>query len=294
MIMNANIQQLRYLIEIERTRSISQAAENLFIGQPNLSRIVKDMETGCGFAIFERTRKGVRPTEKGSAFLNHARNILREVEFMETLGPNGSRPGRFRICIPRSYTYMEMIQNFLASVQQPFSGEVRECHPRQAMEYMENGKVEIAVIRYSIQYQEYFSEQTQANSLSMHLLGKVSYSPVMRNDNPLAYSDILTQTKLAEMTEVSHRDVFYPQDRLEANRRRVYAVDRMAQLQLLQNLPNAYLLSEPLPKAYLDTFGLVQLPCETDELTYQDAVLYNPQCTISELENDFLHVLWGI
>ena len=47
--MNANIQQLRYLIEIERTRSISQAASNLYIGQPNLSRIVKDLEAGCGF-----------------------------------------------------------------------------------------------------------------------------------------------------------------------------------------------------------------------------------------------------
>lgn len=292
--MNANIQQLRYLIEIERTRSISQAAENLFIGQPNLSRIVKDMETGCGFAIFERTRKGVQPTEKGSAFLKHARNILREVEFMETLGPNGSQPGRFRICIPRSYTYMDMVQNFLASVQQPFSGEVRECHPRQAMEYMENGRVEIAVIRYSVQYQAYFSEQTQANSLSMHLLGKVAYSPVLRSGNPLAGSGSLRQAQLAEMTEVAHRDVFYPQDRLEANHRRVYAIDRMAQLQLLQNLPNAYLLSEPLPKAYLDTHGLVQLPCDTDELIYQDAVLYNPQCTISELENEFLHVLWGI
>ena len=34
-----NTQHLQYIIEIERTRSISQAAENLFLGQPNLSRI---------------------------------------------------------------------------------------------------------------------------------------------------------------------------------------------------------------------------------------------------------------
>ena len=36
--MAMNTQHLQYIIEIERTRSISQAAENLFIGQPNLSR----------------------------------------------------------------------------------------------------------------------------------------------------------------------------------------------------------------------------------------------------------------
>ena len=39
-----NTQHLQYIIEIERTRSISQAAENLFIGQPNLSRILHDVE----------------------------------------------------------------------------------------------------------------------------------------------------------------------------------------------------------------------------------------------------------
>ena len=67
-----NTQHLQYIIEIERTRSISQAAENLFLGQPNLSRILRDMEESAGFAIFERTSKGVRPTERGALFLQHA------------------------------------------------------------------------------------------------------------------------------------------------------------------------------------------------------------------------------
>ena len=69
-----NTQHLQYIIEIERTRSISQAAENLFVGQPNLSRILRDMEEAVGFAIFERTSKGVRPTDRGAVFLQHARS----------------------------------------------------------------------------------------------------------------------------------------------------------------------------------------------------------------------------
>ena len=56
-----NTQHLQYVVEIERMRSISQAAENLFIGQPNLSRILHDMEDTLGFKIFERTSRGVGP-----------------------------------------------------------------------------------------------------------------------------------------------------------------------------------------------------------------------------------------
>ena len=55
-----NTQHLQYIIEIERTRSISQAAENLFIGQPNLSRILHDVEQMLGVRIFERATRGVR------------------------------------------------------------------------------------------------------------------------------------------------------------------------------------------------------------------------------------------
>ena len=67
--MAMNTQHLQYIIEIERTRSISQAAENLFIGQPNLSRILHDVEQMLGFRIFERSTRGVRPTTRGTIFL---------------------------------------------------------------------------------------------------------------------------------------------------------------------------------------------------------------------------------
>ena len=47
--MTLNTQQLLYLVEIERTRSISQAASNLYMGQPNLSRVLREMEAAVGF-----------------------------------------------------------------------------------------------------------------------------------------------------------------------------------------------------------------------------------------------------
>ena len=37
-----NLQQLRYAVEVEKTSSITQAATNLYMGQPNLSKSIKD------------------------------------------------------------------------------------------------------------------------------------------------------------------------------------------------------------------------------------------------------------
>ena len=57
--MNLNTQHLLYLMEIERTRSISQAAANLYMGQPNLSRILRDTEAALRAAGFRELRLAV-------------------------------------------------------------------------------------------------------------------------------------------------------------------------------------------------------------------------------------------
>lgn len=285
-----NTQQLQYLIEIERTRSVSQAAANLYMGQPNLSRVLRDMETALGFAIFERTRKGVRPTEKGALFLQHARNILREADFMERLGPNSARPNRFRICIPRSYSFMELVQQYLRKQDWDFGLDamIRECHSRQALELLENGSAEIAVIRYSVEYQDYFSEQASIKEFMLHPLNKVEYQITVHLTNPLAQMSSISKTDLTHGTDLVHRDIFYPSNQVDSSRHQIYIVDRAAQIQLLKTIPGSFLWSEPLPEAMLSQNQLVQRPCTEGGTQYQNVLVYKPHCAMSEVEKAFL------
>ena len=63
-----NILHLKYAVEVEKTGSISKAAENLYIAQPHLSKAIRELEGSLGAAIFNRTSKGVVPTKKGEGF----------------------------------------------------------------------------------------------------------------------------------------------------------------------------------------------------------------------------------
>ncbi len=67
-----NLTHLKYALEVERTGSITKAAENLFMGQPNLSRVIKELEDAAEIKIFRRTSKGIVPTENGRIFLERA------------------------------------------------------------------------------------------------------------------------------------------------------------------------------------------------------------------------------
>ena len=50
-----NLLQLKYAVEVEKTGSISKAAENLYMNQPNLSKSIRELEDDIGIAIFDRT-----------------------------------------------------------------------------------------------------------------------------------------------------------------------------------------------------------------------------------------------
>ena len=64
-----NILHLKYAVEIAKTGSLNKAAENLYMGQPNLSRAIRELEGSLGITIFERTPRGMRTTPDGEEIL---------------------------------------------------------------------------------------------------------------------------------------------------------------------------------------------------------------------------------
>lgn len=76
------IQQIQYILETYRTGSISKAAGNLFLTQPNLSGAIRSLEKELGFPVFIRTNKGITPTEQGLLVLEQAGRISESYEKM--------------------------------------------------------------------------------------------------------------------------------------------------------------------------------------------------------------------
>lgn len=61
---------IEYFIETGRHKSMSQAAEHLYISQQALSRCIANMEQELGTELFMRSVKGIRLTEDGKYFYN--------------------------------------------------------------------------------------------------------------------------------------------------------------------------------------------------------------------------------
>ena len=72
------VKELNYLIAIAEEKSISRAAERLFMAQSSLSQFLKGLESELGNQLFFRTSTGVRPTESGRIMVEYAYRTLSE------------------------------------------------------------------------------------------------------------------------------------------------------------------------------------------------------------------------
>ena len=73
------LEQLQYLIEMNRTGTMHKAGENLFISQPAISMGLKKLEEELKINIFDRKKSGLVPTPIGNLIINEAENILAHI-----------------------------------------------------------------------------------------------------------------------------------------------------------------------------------------------------------------------
>ncbi len=90
------LRQLRLLIAVGRHGSILHAARELNLSQPAATKLIKDLEIDFDVLLFERTNRGVIPTEAGAALIRGGQLIFSQIgvttqELEDIAGGNAGR-----------------------------------------------------------------------------------------------------------------------------------------------------------------------------------------------------------
>jgi DNA-binding transcriptional LysR family regulator len=80
------LRQLLYFVAVAEERSISRAAERLWIAQPGLSTQIRRLENELGIQLFHRHSRGVELTGGGELFLDRARAAIAAAEEARATG----------------------------------------------------------------------------------------------------------------------------------------------------------------------------------------------------------------
>lgn len=74
-----NIQQLEYLIAVDKHKHFGKAAQACFITQPTLSAMIQKLEDELDVKIFDRSSHPIRTTDMGTPIIEQARKILHSI-----------------------------------------------------------------------------------------------------------------------------------------------------------------------------------------------------------------------
>ena len=295
-----NILHLKYAAEIAKTGSLNKAAENLYMGQPNLSRAIKELEANLGITIFERSARGMTVTPEGEKFIGYANKILTQIDEVEAIYKNGSSVTQnFSISVPRASYISEAFVNFSKKINQkaPFDLVYKETNAMRAIKNILEADYNLGIIRYAENYDSHFRQLLAQKGLVGELVAEFKYVLIMSREHPLAQKDDIRFDDLKAYTEIAHADPYVPSLPLATVRKeelpddidkRIFVFERSSQFELLSENTNTFMWVSAAPQKILDRYGLIEKSCPDNTRLYKDVLVHRKDYKLTELDNLFI------
>lgn len=145
-----DIKHLQYFLEVAKYNSFSRAADQLFITQPTISKMIKNFEQELGVALFDRSRKQLVLTDAGHIILEQAKLIDQAFNNLETELDNllGLKKGHIRIGLPPIFD-AHIFLKIVGSFHEKYPGitfELVEDGSKKIEEDVENNLLDIGII----------------------------------------------------------------------------------------------------------------------------------------------------
>ncbi len=296
-----NLSHLKYACEVARTNSITKAAQNLFMGQPALSRAIRELEEEMGQKLFKRTAKGIALTMEGERFLPYAKDILAKVEKMERAfqKDESNQKQTFSISVPRasyiSSAFLELVKTF--EKDKEVLVRFKETNALRAVTNIEQNNFDLGIVRYQKVFEPYFINLFTQKGLKFEEIFTFKDVVVMSKNHPLSEKENLTSEDLNPFLRIARGDPYVPtltlpeirkQDDGQSFKRTIFVYERCSQFEMLSGVEGTYTWSSPLPKEHLERYGLVQRLCLDASRTHKDVLVHAKGYHLSEIDQKFL------
>lgn len=197
------LEQLMLVVEVAKTKSISKAADNLFMTQPGLSFSIKQLENELGTDLFVRTSKGVELTEAGDSFVAQAKKILKQIDSLENIGKDNPQQasrtlsiaaGRYRYIGPLAAALFNRHKND-GSKFVLRTGATQDC-----IDWVANGICDVGIVHYFLSGEKEFLKLMKKMQLQCHKIYETPLQVMIGEGHPLYHTDV-TQIDAAELAK---------------------------------------------------------------------------------------------
>lgn len=200
------LQQLRYIVAIAETGTFSAAARELFITQPSLTKMVRELEKEMNIQIFERTNKGVHLSKDGEIFLGYARQVLEQAELLESRYKKKAG-GKQEFTV--STQHYSFAVNAFVDLIKKYGGDTYDFSLQETQTYtiiddVAHMRSEIGILYYNEFNKAVLHKIFKANDLEFRELFVAKPHVFLNSDHPLAGRKSVSMEELAPYPYLSY------------------------------------------------------------------------------------------
>lgn len=193
------LQQLQQVITIADSKSMNEAAKKLYVSQPNLSSVVKELEAEAGITLFLRSNRGIVITPEGEEFIGYARQIVEQYQLLEKRYLTAESKKKFSVSMLH-YTFA--VKAFVELAKKVGMDEyefaVYETMTAQVIENVRNMKSEIGILYISDFNRAVLTKMLKENSLVFEPLCTCDTYVYLWQGHPLASHSCIQMQELEE------------------------------------------------------------------------------------------------
>ncbi len=264
-------QQLKYVIAVAKTGSISKAAQELFITQPSLTAQIHEIEKEYNIKIFSRTNKGVIVTPEGEVFLGYARQVLDQVGLLDEKYKNDYTKSLFSIS---SQHYSFSVNAFVDVIKKydsdKYDFSIRETETFEIIDDVSKLKSEIGILYINDFNKNVILKLLDDNDLIYEVLFRAKPHVFISKNHPLSQMKSLTFEDLVNYPYLSfeqgnHNSFYFSEEILSTIRKNknIKVRDRATLFNLLIGL-NGYTVSSGVLDEGLNGSDIISIPLNYD------------------------------
>ena len=239
------LQQLKYIITVAETGTITEAANRLYITQPSLTNAIHELEKEMHIVIFNRTNKGITLSREGEDFLGYARQVLEQAAILEDKYKNGDG-GKKQFCVSTQH-YSFAVNAFVDLIkeygQDAYDFSLRETQTYEIIEDVARMRSEIGILFLNDFNEAVLQKLLKSQDLEFHLLFVAKPHVFISRRHPLASKEVITNEELQQYPYLSfeqgeHNSFYFSEEIFSAFERKknIRVLDRATLFNLLIGL----------------------------------------------------------
>lgn len=291
-------QQLKYVITVAETGTITEAAGKLYVSQPSLTKAIHELEKEMNIVIFNRTNKGISLSREGDEFLGYARQVLDQAAILEDKY-KGGHGGKKKFCVSTQH-YSFAVNAFVDLIKQygqdEYDFSLRETQTYEIIEDVARMRSEIGILFLNDFNEVVLDKILKSHDLEFHLLFIAKPHVFISRNHPLAGREIITNEELEQYPYLSYEqgehnsfyfseEIFSPFER----KKNIRVRDRATLFNLLIGL-NGYTVCSGVIDEKLNGKDIIAVPL-AQESNMRIGYISHRKGMISRVGNSYLEAL---